>query len=205
MSVGMTRNLTYRIALVIALASHGLGCAQLDEPTPPPPPAPVEIDETLISGWVSHYRDPAIFDQVSGTPYPSALSGTAFIQVYVSRDSMTPFSVIAPELSGSEAVIPAGGIIVREVLDANKLPLRLTVMAKGPAGYNPHLRDWYFAVSDLQGVPLLDKDGVPRSGRMTDCYGCHVPRAADDYLFGVPMDDRAPAGSDANTTQPPPE
>lgn len=166
------------------------GCLDLD-PATTDPAAPVEIDEITVIAYASHYRDPAMFEQISESPYPSALAGTAFIQLYALRGVTTQFDRIAPELSGSQATIPAGGIIVREVLDDTMTPVKLTVMAKGPAGYNPRLGDWYFAVTNLQGVPLV-KDGVPRSGRMVECYGCHVPRAGDDYLFGVPQTDREP-------------
>ncbi len=188
----MTSHRAYRIALVIALASAG--CAELDQleaPAPPPPSGPVDIDEQVVLGLVSHYRDPSVFDKISQTPYPSALTGTALIALYSSKDATQSFAPIAPEFSGTKENIPAGGIVVREVLDADGNPLKLTVMAKGPAGYNTRLGDWYFAVTDLHGIPLLDSSGAPRSGKIVDCYGCHVPRASDDYLFGVPMSDRA--------------
>lgn len=187
----MRPNPCLRLALAVALASPVAGCIELDPAAPPDPAAPVEIDEISVIAYVSHYKDPNLFAQISATPYPSALAGTAYIQLYASIDATSQFDRIAPEVNGSDARIPAGGIVVREVLDENMTPLRLTVMAKGPAGYNSHLGDWYFAVTNLQGVPQL-KDGAPRSGRLVDCYGCHVPRAADDYLFGVPMADREP-------------
>ena len=194
----MVANRCLRSVVAVACALPAAACIDLDPSAPADPAAPVSIDEITVIAYVSHYRDPEMFDQIS-EPYPSALAGTAWIQLYSLRSATSQFDRIAPEVNGSNAVIPAGGIIVREVLDDSMTPLRLTVMAKGPAGYNPNLGDWYFAVSNLQGVPQV-KDGVPRSGRMVDCYGCHVPRAGDDYLFGVPMIDREPvAGSSAGS------
>lgn len=183
--------------LAIALATTA--CVELDGPVPDPPAAQVQINEDVIIGMVSHYRDATVFDKISETPYPSALTGTAYIALYSSRDATTDFEPIAPEYSGSQQSIPAGGVVVREVLDTDMNPLRLTVMAKGPAGYNTRLGDWYFAVTDLHGIPLLGTDGQPRSGRMVDCFGCHVPRASDDFLFGVPMDDRSTSDSGSTT------
>jgi hypothetical protein len=64
-------------------------------------------------------------------------------------------------------------------------------------------------VTDLNGSPIVE-DGVPRSGRLADCYGCHLPRESDDFLFGVPAADRGSAtgtgsgsGSGSDTTMPP--
>jgi hypothetical protein len=184
------------VAAVFLLAMPGLGCiAPIDAPQG------VEINEAAILAEIASYRDPASFDHVSGMAYPSALGGSSMIALYASRTVTVPYADIMPEASGSHAVIPEGGIIVREVLDATGAAQRLTVMAKGPAGYNPELGDWYFAVTDLQGSPVIES-GAPRSGRLADCFGCHLPRASDDYLFGVPMIDR-PSGT--STTPPPPQ
>ena len=182
------------VAAVFLLAAPGLGCV-----APIDAPQAVEINEAAILAAVASYRDPASFDHVSGMAYPSAL-GTSNIELYASRTVTVPYADITPEASGSQAMIPEGGIIVREVIDATGAAQRLTVMAKGPAGYNPEIGDWYWAVTDLQGTPVIES-GVPRSGRLADCYGCHLPRASDDYLFGVPMIDR-PSGT---TTTPPPQ
>jgi hypothetical protein len=153
----------------------------------------VELDDSAILDAVAHYRDPASFDHVSRGAYASALGGSSYIELYASSTAAVPYASIAPEVSGSAAKIPEGGIIVREVLDAMGIAQRLTVMAKGPAGYNPNVGDWYYAVTDLHGAPVLES-GVPRTGRLIDCYGCHLPRASDDYLFGVPTIDRGGSG-----------
>jgi len=62
-------------------------------------------------------------------------------------------------------------------------------MGKGPAGYDPTLGDWWFGVTDASGAPLSDSSGE-EVGRLTDCHSCHIPRATDDYLFGVPLADQ---------------
>lgn len=152
----------------------------------------VEMDEASVLDAVAGYRDAVRFDPMNREAYASALGGDVFIQLYVSRTAAVPYAAIDPDSSGSGAVVPEGGVIVREVLDASGTAQRLTVMAKGPPGYNPTIGDWFWAVTDLDGVPVADEAG-PRVGRLTDCYGCHVPRAGDDYLFGVPLSERGTA------------
>ena len=67
-----------------------------------------------------------------------------------------------------------GTVIVREVLDAQGAISSITAIAKGPPGLDPTLGDWWFAKADPSGS-----------------HSCHVPRAAEDYLFGVPRTDQA--------------
>ncbi|HEY5945394.1 MAG TPA: hypothetical protein VIV40_07880 [Kofleriaceae bacterium] len=89
------------------------------------------------------------------------------------------------------------------MLDQTGTAQRLTIMAKGPAGYNPTIGDWFWAVTDLNGTPIAEQ-GVPRAGRIADCYGCHLPYASDDYLFGVPLVDRGTGtGSGSGSGTPP--
>jgi hypothetical protein len=180
------------IGFVLALAAAPvIGCMPAMEAAPGG--QDVEIDEAAILAQVASYRDSARFEQVSGS-YASALNNSSFIEVYASRTSVVPYGAIDPGVTGSGAVIPEGGVLVREVLDTSGVAQRLTVMAKGPAGYNPDIGDWYWAVTDLHGVPIVE-GGIPRSGRVPDCYGCHLPRPTDDFLFGVPAIDRGGTGT----------
>jgi hypothetical protein len=65
----------------------------------------------------------------------------------------------------------------------------LTLMYKGPPGYNPDLNDFWFGVTDPQGVPVQE-NGKAKLGRLEECYSCHLGRSNDGYLFGVPADVR---------------
>lgn len=180
------------------LTASGFGCiSPLDSANA------VEIDEHAILAQVASYGDSSQFEHVSGKAYASALGGTSLIELFASSTAAVQYRDIAPEVTGSGVVLPEGSILVREVFDAAGAPQRLTIMAKGPAGYNPQLGDWYFAVTDLHGVPVTE-DGIARSGRLADCYGCHLPRASDDYLFGVPMIDRGASGTSTTPPAPPP-
>ena len=95
------------------------------------------------------------------------------------------YKKIHPELKGTKVTIAPGTTIVREVLDTTGRVSKLTVMAKGPTGSDPTLGDWWFAVTDPGGTPLIE-NGTPMVGRLTQCHGCHLDRPQDDFLFGVP-------------------
>jgi hypothetical protein len=123
------------------------------------------------------------FDHINSSPYRSTL-GPFQINLYVSGNT-SQYSKIHPETSGARPSIGVGTVIVREVLDAQGGVAKLTLMAKGPKGYDPTLGDWWFGEADPRGTALV-VGGVARLGRLADCHGCHVPRATDDYLFGVP-------------------
>jgi hypothetical protein len=121
--------------------------------------------------------------RINNKPYGSSL-GDFEINSYVWGD-LADYRRIHPEENGSHVMVAVGTVIVREVLDASGGAAKLTVMAKGPPGYDPSLGDWWFGVTDPAGKPIIE-DGVPKLGRLTECHECHLERAADDFLFGVP-------------------
>jgi hypothetical protein len=153
----------------------------------------VTVDDQALLREALTYRDPQAFTPLNGLSYASALGGEAFINVYVSAGAFDTYAAVDPAVPGTGITLPEGTIIVREVLDAGGKVKRLTLMAKGPAGYNPDLGDYWFAVTEPDGTPVVE-NGATRVGRLTDCYGCHIPRASDDYLFGVPADKRQGPG-----------
>lgn len=147
--------------------------------------SPTDFDNAMLA-IASSYR--ADFTRVNSTPYQSTL-GTFDINVFVQGDSRI-YRAIHPEDTTTTAAVDlsVGTLIVREVLDANGAVTKLTMMAKGPAGYDPTLGDWWFAATDPTGKPLPG-DAGPQVGRLTACHSCHVPRATSDFLFGVPRID----------------
>ena len=103
--------------------------------------------------------------------------------MFVHGDAKT-YRSIHPESTTTEPTkVAIGTVIVREVLDANGQVAKLTLMAKGPNGYDPTLGDWWFGEADPTGTPT-------KMGRLTECHSCHVPRANEDFLFGVPREDQ---------------
>lgn len=122
--------------------------------------------------------------RVSTVPYASEISESR-ISVWFGGGGVDDYLRIHPDRVGSGAVLDQGAMIVREVLAADGSVERLTVMCKGPAGYNPDLGDWWYAVTDPDGEPI-ELEGELQVGRLTGCYACHQDRPDDDYLFGVP-------------------
>jgi len=122
-------------------------------------------------------------EHVNQRPLRSEL-GDLQIDCYVDGD-VAGYREIHPETTGSNVTLAADTVIVRAVLATDGRPAKLTVMAKGPPGYDPRLGDWWFAVTDPAGVPLVE-DGVAQLGRLTACHDCHRERARDDFLFGIP-------------------
>jgi len=142
-----------------------------------------ELDATTLER-VGAYRDMAL---VNASPYASTIA-PATLSVWFGGDSMSEYLQIRPDRTGSGVALDPGSMIVRAVLSRDgKSVEKLTVMCKGPAGYDPSLGDWWFAVTDPEGAPLDDELGDELVGRIGACHGCHVDRAADDHLFGVPL------------------
>ena len=115
------------------------------------------------------------------------------VREWVSTSSLAAYEAISPEVVGSGNTVPVGTTIVRAVLDEDGGVGELTLMFKGPPGYNSALGDWWFGVTDSNGTPD-EADGGPEYGKLEACFSCHVPRSDDGYLFGVPLDDRASGG-----------
>jgi hypothetical protein len=148
----------------------------------------VETETVLASIADGGFRGRA-FTLATRSPYPSVGAPGAWVEEWVSSGSYAAYSEVEPDAGDTGVILPPGSLIVRAVLDSDADVTKLTIMLKGPAGYNPALGDWWFGVTDPSGAPLAD-DGGALVGRLSDCYGCHLPRRGDDYLFGVPPDDR---------------
>jgi hypothetical protein len=155
------------------------------------------VDEAAILASVANgaYRNSAQFLPMNGDAYPSAAAAGSSVNVWVSWSDFTDYSKIAPENKGSGATVQPGTLIIREVLDATGAVTKVTLMMKGPVGYNPDLDDFWWGVTAPDGTPMVD-NGVKQLGKLQQCYSCHLTRATDGYLFGVPMADRkgAPKG-----------
>jgi hypothetical protein len=134
------------------------------------------------------YQSGSIFTQASMAYASTAVPGM-YITEWVTSGAAATYAQISPDASGSGVTMPVGAAIVRQVGNASGSVQELTLLMKGPAGFNPSLGDWWFAVTDPNGVPLGDDAGV-QVGPLTQCESCHLPRSSDDFLFGVPPADR---------------
>jgi hypothetical protein len=127
--------------------------------------------------------------------YPSA-KDPVYIAEWVSTDAFDLYSRISPEDGGApiNSDLPVGSVIIRVMygdLDAGTpdnpgAVTHLTVMSKGPPGYDPDLGDWWFAVTDPNGNPV--EEGPLKD----DCHSCHKLERGlgNDFLFGAPTNER---------------
>jgi len=182
---------------MIFLAALAGGCmSMMGYPSSEPAAGSGTVDEASILASVAGgaYRQGARFEAVSGAPYPSAIAAQTDVDVFVTTADYAMYARISPDQSGSGASLTPGATIVREVLDASGAVSKLTLMVKGPPGYNPTVGDFWFGVTTPDGTPMVT-NGVMQMGKVQSCFGCHVPRASDGYLFGVPESDRAGGGA----------
>ena len=178
---------------MIFLAALAGGCmSMMGYPSSEPAAGSGNVDEASILASVAGgaYRQGARFEAVSGAPYPSAIAAQTDVDVFVTTADYAMYARISPDQSGSGASLTPGATIVREVLDASGAVSKLTLMVKGPPGYNPTVGDFWFGVTTPDGTPVVD-NGVTQLGKVSACFGCHMPRASDGFLFGVPRADRA--------------
>ena len=183
-------------------SSHGNAAPATTDDTSPSNASANALNEDTILAAVAQgaYHYSPQFTPVNHGAYTSAIS-PAKINVWVTSADFAAYSAIAPEKTGSGVKLAPGAMIVREVLGADGSPAKLTLMVKGPPGYNPDLGDFWFGVTEPNGTPLQE-NGAKLTGKLTQCFGCHIPRANDGYLFGVPLSARV-AAIDAGTSAPP--
>jgi hypothetical protein len=141
------------------------------------------------------YRASPRFVHVTSTRYPSVAALGSMIDVWTSATAAAEYARVSPDGVGSGASLPRGALVVREVRDGAGALTAVTAMFKGEEGYNPLLGDWGFI--DVKSPGSATVDAGMTAGPMAECFGCHVPRRGDDYLFGVPGAARGPAGADA--------
>jgi hypothetical protein len=130
------------------------------------------------------YRGPD-FVLLNPEPFPSTVAPGKFVSLYVSASAQDTMSEVIPERAGSDAEIPAGTVIVREVLNAGELET-ITVMVKLPFGAFPLGGDFWYGATDAEGNIKSDSEGMPIAGLLENCGTCHLRRAHDGFLFGTP-------------------
>jgi hypothetical protein len=147
--------------------------------------------ELLVLGQLPNakYASSSEFKKVNRVAYDSTATAGAQINVWVSFQDYDDYTKITPDKTGSGAKLRTGAIIVRQVVQ-NGTVTKLTLMSKGPSGWNPDLGDYWFGVTAPDGTPE-EQGGKEMIARLQQCYGCHIPRANDDFLFGVGIDVQA--------------
>jgi hypothetical protein len=174
------------------MSSSGASDSLVDAGAASSPVSATTVDEVAVLASVTGgaFRDSGAFVRVTDLPFASAAVPGSSIVEWASVPAVGDYTAIAPDAGTTAATLPPGSTLVREVIDGTGAVVELTLLVKGPAGYNPTIGDWWWGVTDPDGTPETDDGGV-MLGRLTQCYSCHIPRASDDYLFGAPADDRA--------------
>jgi hypothetical protein len=180
-------------ALVAAIGC--LPAMTLDQPAPAATTSDINEAQILAAVANGAYKYSPQLAPMNRGAYDSTAATGAKINVWVTASDFVTYGKVAPERSGSGVKLSVGATIVREVLKDGAVA-KLTLMSKGPPGYNPKLGDYWFAVTAPDGTPLVE-DGNKLTGKLEQCFGCHIPRASDDYLFGVPDEARTPEAPDA--------
>lgn len=164
--------------------------------------ADTAVDQSAVLAGIAHgeYHYNPQFVPVNRDAYPSAVAMTTRINVWVTSADAADYLRITPDAHDSGATVRPGTMLVREVLDASGQVAKLTLMVKGPPGYNPAVGDFWFGVTQPDGTPVV-ADGMEQMGKLDQCYSCHQTRAGDGFLFGVPAAHRMLPG--AGGTVPP--
>lgn len=149
----------------------------------PAPATETDFDRAMMEIASTYHT----FPKIDRKSYTSS-AGAFDVNVFVHGD-VQDYRTAHPDSTAPNPPIAVGTVIVREVLAADGSVSKLTLMAKGPSGYDPTFGDWWFGEADPQGMPLV-VDGAVRLGRLEDCHSCHMPRAPEDYIFGVPKVDQ---------------
>lgn len=71
---------------------------------------------------------------------------------------------------------PEGTMFVKEHFDTAGDQVGLTIMYKGPPGYNPEAKDWFWA--------RLRGDETTHAGRVEWCRDCHNAAHNSDFVVG---------------------
>lgn len=124
------------------------------------------------------------FMQINRDAFLSQHMGMS-VNVWVSAAAAPAYRAAGAMPDGGAAAFPEGTVIVKEQLLSGGDVGLLTVMAKGPVGHAPGSDDWFWAQTNPEGAV-----NAGRSGQVGFCIQCHAPRAAADWVWGVPRDNQ---------------
>ncbi|MEM9453970.1 MAG: hypothetical protein AAGF11_07310 [Myxococcota bacterium] len=153
-------------------ASGEEGTMETGDPDDPDDP---EVDEDAILAQAMAYEQ----ELTLLTPEPELSethSDAASVRVWGSSSAAELFSSIDPDDPTQEVSFAEGDMFVKEHFDEAGEVNGLTVMFKGPEGYDPDARDWYWA--------RIRGDELTHSGRVQWCIDCHEAAFNSDLVVG---------------------
>ena len=141
----------------------------------------LEFEPEQVIAQLTTYKTEG-FELINETPFASQAIQDAWISIWVSNDGADDYRGIELDGEGSGMEIPVGAVIIREVKDASGEVKKLTVIARANEGSHPLTGDLWFATATPDGLI----EDMANTGFLAGCGSCHVSRAADGFLFGVP-------------------
>ena len=190
------------LALALTAAAVAAGCdPAIGEiglhPLPPPawpawrrracpvrPRQPDPAEEGVLQALFDEFGLP--MHKLNAAPVPSIAVPGSSLDLYVSEDGIDHYMQARMDASGSRTALPEGTVILRVVRDGAGKVAKYTVLAQREPGFNPP-SDLWFAVYDTEGKLARDAMGAPVEGAITSCTTCHLSRADDGYVFGMPQ------------------
>ncbi len=132
------------------------------------------IDEDAV---VADALDYANLTRINLNPFFSQHSGVDEVNVYVLPNAVDDYKSIDPN-DPSAVTFAEGTLIVKEHISSGEATA-VTIMFKGPAGYDPEHNDWWWGMSDLEGNLLNAGPAV------SECVGCHIDVSGTDFVYGI--------------------
>lgn len=140
------------------------------------------IDTSPVEAALAAFPDG--FAQVNDTPIATQGHAQAsFVDVWVQAVGVEAYETVDPAATGSMPSFEEGTIVLKEQFDDADTVVGYTIMFKGPEDYAPQSGDWWWGFADSAGR-------ITNEGQIDFCISCHTPRADDDWMFGVPTDNR---------------
>jgi hypothetical protein len=117
------------------------------------------------------------FVSLNEQPIPSSIGSNKSLRMWISPEAEQAYR------SGSD--LPAGGMVIREVLQPTGSVEKVTAMMRAPRGQNPEVGDYWFAVANEAGEVMPDAEGHPQIGALSQCASCHVAQKDSGFLYRV--------------------
>jgi hypothetical protein len=153
-------------------ADQGDGASADDESTGEPA---AELDEDEVLALGMDYADE--LEKMTDMPELSEThSDAASVQVWGSADLAELFRGINPDDPTQEITFDEGALFVKEHFDVAGDYVGLTMMYKGPEGYNEAGNDWFWA--------RVRGEEVTHSGKVDFCLDCHAAAHNTDFVVG---------------------
>ncbi len=134
-----------------------------------------ELDDAMIVQMAMQYEDRLI--QLSTVAEESEThADAASVFVWGSNDAAEAYRGIDPDDPTQSVMFPEGTTFVKEHFDDAGDRVGLTIMYKGPSGYDPEARDWFWA--RVRGTETT------HAGRVQWCSNCHNAAYNSDFVVG---------------------